>query len=57
MSKNQPYVLKNDSKNSVVKQIITTGINDGTYVEIKSGVLDGEEVLYRNDLKLEAFFS
>lgn len=52
---NQPYVLKNDSKNSVVKQIITTGINDGTYVEIKSGVLSGEEVLYKNDLDLEAF--
>ena len=49
---NQPYVFKYDN-NSVVKQRITTGINDGTYVEIKNGVLDGEEVLYKNDMKLE----
>lgn len=52
---NQPYVFKYaQDKNSVVKQKITTGINDGTYVEIKDGVLDGEEVLYKNVLKLEA---
>lgn len=50
---NRPYVYKNGSRNSVVKQEITTGINDGTYVEIKSGVSEGEEVLYKNDLKLE----
>jgi len=51
---NQPYVFINGNGNSVVKQEITTGINDGTYVEIKSGVREGEEVLYKADLKLEA---
>lgn len=50
---NQPYVLKNGSKNSVIKQKITTGINDGTFVEIKDGVASGEEVLYKNDLELD----
>lgn len=50
---NQPYVFKYDNNNSVVKKRITTGINDGTYVEIKNGVSDGEEVLYKNDLKIE----
>ncbi|ANW99905.1 RND transporter [Thermoclostridium stercorarium subsp. thermolacticum DSM 2910] len=50
---NRPYVLKKGRGNTVIKQEITTGINDGTYVEIKSGVSEGEEVLYKNDLKLE----
>lgn len=50
---NRPFVYKNSSGNTVVKQEISTGINDGMYVEIKSGVREGEEVLYKNDLKLE----
>lgn len=51
---NQPYILKKGDGNSVIKQIITTGINDGIYVEIKSGVSDGEEILYRNDTDIES---
>ena len=51
---NQPYVLKAGEKNKVIKQSIVTGINDGIYVEIRSGVTDGEEVFYENDLKPEA---
>jgi len=51
---NQPYVLKAGEKNKDIKQSIVTGINDGIYVEIRSGVTDGEEVFYENDLKPEA---
>lgn len=43
---NKPYVLKRDEKNAVVKTEITTGINDGTMVEVKSGVVSGETILY-----------
>ncbi|NLG89249.1 MAG: HlyD family efflux transporter periplasmic adaptor subunit [Clostridiaceae bacterium] len=50
---NNPYVLKLDEKKSVVKAMITTGITDGTSVEIKSGVLPGERVFYKNSTALE----
>ena len=43
---NKPYVLKKDEKGAGVKTEITTGINDGTTVEVKSGVLSGETILY-----------
>lgn len=43
---NNPYVLKKDSKGAAVKTKIMTGINDGTAVQIKSGVLNNETVLY-----------
>lgn len=43
---NNPYVYKKDEKGTVVKAEITTGINDGTNVEIKSGVSDGETIYY-----------
>lgn len=43
---NNPYVLKKDEKGAAVKAKITTGINDGTTVEVKSGVSKGETVLY-----------
>jgi HlyD family secretion protein len=43
---NKPYVLKNNEKGVAVKKEITTGLNDGTTVEIKSGVLNGEKILY-----------
>jgi len=43
---NKPYVLKKGEKGAAVKTEITTGINDGTTVEIKSGVLNGETILY-----------
>ena len=45
---NQPYVLEKDEDGTVVKTEITTGINDGTTVEVKSGVLSGETILYSN---------
>lgn len=44
---NMPYVLKRDEKDAVVKTEITTGINNGTKVEVKSGVLSGEVILYK----------
>lgn len=43
---NNPYVLKSGEKNVAVKAEITTGINDGTTVEVKSGVTSGETILY-----------
>jgi len=43
---NQPYVLKKDEKGQPLKTEIQTGLNDGTNVEIKSGVENGEEILY-----------
>ena len=43
---NKPYVLKKGEKGAAVKTEITTGINDGTTVEVKSGVLKGETILY-----------
>lgn len=43
---NKPYVLKKDEKGAGVKTEITTGINDGTTVEVKSGVLSGETIFY-----------
>lgn len=43
---NKPYVLKKGGKGAAIKNEITTGINDGTSVEVKSGVLNGETVLY-----------
>lgn len=43
---NKPYVLKKDAKGNAIKTQITTGINDGTTVEIKNGVLNGEVILF-----------
>jgi HlyD family secretion protein len=51
---NKPYVLKKGEKGEAVKTEITTGINDGTTVEIKSGVLSGETVLYTNTAAAES---
>ena len=48
---NQPYVLKQGEKNAPVKTEITTGINDGTTVEVKSGVSSGEAILYTTAAK------
>jgi len=42
---NSPYVLKKNEKGLPVQANITTGINDGTSVEIKSGVTSGESIL------------
>ncbi|MHB8065504.1 MAG: efflux RND transporter periplasmic adaptor subunit [Ruminiclostridium sp.] len=43
---NKPYILKNNEKGIAVKKEITTGLNNGTTVEIKSGVTNGENILY-----------
>lgn len=43
---NKPYVYKRNEKGAIVKADITTGINDGTNVEIKSGVSSGETIYY-----------
>jgi len=43
---NNPYVLKQGAENTAVRTEITTGINDGVNVEIKSGVSNEETILY-----------
>lgn len=43
---NKPYILKGNETEQPVKTEITLGINDGTTVEIQSGVTAGETVLY-----------
>jgi len=50
-SKNKPYVLIPTEKGMATKQYIQTGINDGTTVEIKSGVDAGDVVLIMNQEK------
>lgn len=50
---NNPYVLKQGEKNEAIKTEITTGINDGTTVEVKSGVLSEETILYTKTTKAE----
>ncbi len=45
-NKNTPYVLKKDETDNVVRTDITTGINDGVTVEIKTGVAEGETIYY-----------
>lgn len=42
---NTPYVLKMGSEGIAVKSAITTGIHDGTVVEITEGVEAGESIL------------
>ncbi|HHY25501.1 MAG TPA: HlyD family efflux transporter periplasmic adaptor subunit [Desulfitobacterium dehalogenans] len=44
---NKPYVFKNGEKDTVVKADIETGINDGTTVEVKSGLVSEEKILYK----------
>ncbi len=45
---NKPYVLKENEKGRPVRTDIVTGINNGTIVEVKEGVADGEAILYHN---------
>ncbi len=54
--KNIPYVFKLGDRDSIIEEKITTGINDGTYVEVKSGVTAGELVVYEQDTGLERLF-
>lgn len=51
--KNLPYVLKIDTQNSIIEEKITTGINDGTYVEVKYGVSPSEDIVYEQDTDLK----
>ena len=44
---NQPYILKNGEKGIPVKTEITTGINDGSTVEVITGVSAGETIFYK----------
>jgi multidrug efflux pump subunit AcrA (membrane-fusion protein) len=44
-SKNKPYVMKASKDGEAVKQSVETGINDGTTVEIKSGLKKDDVVL------------
>ncbi|HWT74152.1 MAG TPA: HlyD family efflux transporter periplasmic adaptor subunit [Mobilitalea sp.] len=46
---NQPYVYLMDDKGKVVNTTITTGINDGTNVEITSGINSGDVVYYKDN--------
>ncbi len=50
---NKPYVLKEDVKGRPVRTDIVTGINNGTIVEVKEGVADGEAILYHNPDEIE----
>jgi HlyD family secretion protein len=43
---NKPYVFVQSGKGKPIQTEITTGINDGTTVEVKSGVTGGETILY-----------
>lgn len=42
---NQPFVFVKDSKGNKVKKAITIGANDGSYVEVKSGLKDSDIVI------------
>ncbi|AGA67935.1 hypothetical protein Desdi_0389 [Desulfitobacterium dichloroeliminans LMG P-21439] len=44
---NKPYVIKKGEKDTVIHTAIETGINDGTTVEVKSGVISEEAILYK----------
>ncbi len=52
---NMPYVLKENDKGRPIRTNIETGINNGTLVEVKKGVANGETVLYHgrnNDMDM-----
>lgn len=44
---NQPYVYLMDDKKKLVVTDITTGINDGTTVEVLSGIASGDTIYYK----------
>ncbi len=45
-AENNPYVFKKNSKGKPVKTAISTGINDGLKVEVKTGISKGDTVMY-----------
>lgn len=46
---NNPYVYLKDEKEHLVKTPITTGINDGTTVEVVNGIKTGDLVFYKKN--------
>lgn len=44
---NNPYVYLKDEKDNLIKTAIKTGINDGTTVEVKSGIKKGDLIFYK----------
>ena len=48
---NRPFVYLKDSEGKLVAEYVETGVSDGQYIEIVSGVSEGEAVYYQsNDL-------
>lgn len=47
-SKSKPYVLIPSEKGAPIKKYIQTGINDGTTIEVKSGIIAGDTVMVSN---------
>lgn len=45
-NENRPYVLQPSTEGQPKKKSITTGINDGMIVEVKSGISAGESVMH-----------
>lgn len=43
---NKPFIFRKGEKGEAIKTDVTTGINDGTTVEINFGVSSGETILY-----------
>ncbi|EHQ89900.1 efflux RND transporter periplasmic adaptor subunit [Desulfosporosinus youngiae] len=43
---NKPYILKKDESGAETRTEVTTGLNDGIVVEVKSGLVSGETVYY-----------
>lgn len=51
-SENQPYVHVKNSKGEIVEKSVTVGVNDGSVVEIKSGLKDSDVILYSDKQEL-----
>jgi len=47
---NNPFVYLKDEKKNLIKTPIKTGINDGTTVEVVSGIKKGDLVFYKNNI-------
>lgn len=53
-SRNKPYVLLPAEDGLPTKKYITTGINDGTVVEVKSGISAGDSVMFTDNEEAQA---
>ncbi|TWT25844.1 efflux RND transporter periplasmic adaptor subunit [Planomicrobium sp. CPCC 101110] len=53
-SSDKPYVLLPSEQSLPTKKYISTGINDGTVVEIKSGISAGDSVMYTDNEEAQA---